>query len=153
MKKRIAAWVILVVMLVAAVPAAWAAAIGQVEDFGVEREGAVITVTPPEGYAEKGYYKLFWKNEETGEIKSEVFPADTRQRMLQVLHPCTSLKQTVLQMQVYIGIGLKVLRLLGTDVVVGLRQQHITLNAAAQGYLVILLRRYQNAGQQEYRSE
>ena len=77
MKKRIAAWVILVVMLVAAVPAAWAAAIGQVEDFGVEREGAVITVTPPEGYAEKGYYKLFWKNEETGEIKSEVFPADT----------------------------------------------------------------------------
>lgn len=77
MKKRIAAWVILVVMLVAAVPAAWAAAIGQVEDFSVEREGAVITVTPPEGYAEKGYYKLFWKNEETGEIRSEVFPVDT----------------------------------------------------------------------------
>ena len=45
--------------------------------YTVEREGNVITVTPPAGYAEKGYYKLFWKNEATGEIQSDVFPVDT----------------------------------------------------------------------------
>ena len=63
MKKRIVAWIILLAVLFSVVPA-WAAPIGQVEDFTVEQDGGVITVTPPEGYAEKGYYKLFWKNEE-----------------------------------------------------------------------------------------
>ena len=76
MKKRMIAWAVLLVMLLGVVPA-FAAPIGPVEEFGVEREGSVITVTPPAGYAEKGYYKLFWKNEETGEIRSEVFPVDT----------------------------------------------------------------------------
>ena len=77
MKKRIVTWMILAVMLVAAVPAALAVPAGQVEDYTVERTGSVITVTPPEGYAEKGFYKLFWKNETTGEILSDVFPVDT----------------------------------------------------------------------------
>ena len=76
MKKRIVAWIILLAVLFAAVPA-WAVTIAQVEDFTVERDGGVITVTPPEGFAEKGYYKLFWKDEATGEIQSDVFPADT----------------------------------------------------------------------------
>ena len=76
MKKRIIAWIILLAVLFSVVPA-WAAPIGPVENFTVEQDGGVITVTPPEGYAEKGYYKLFWKNETTGEIRSEVFPVDT----------------------------------------------------------------------------
>ena len=77
MKKRIITWIILAVMLVAVIPTAWAAPAGPVEEYTVEREGNVITVTPPAGYAEKGYYKLFWKNEATGEIQSDVFPVDT----------------------------------------------------------------------------
>ena len=76
MKKRIVAWIILLAVLFCVVPA-WAAPIGQVENFTVEQDGGVITVTPPEGYAEKGYYKFFWKNEATGEIRNEVFPVDT----------------------------------------------------------------------------
>ena len=76
MKKRIIAWIILLAVLFSVVPA-WAAPIGPVENFTVEQDGGVITVTPPESYAEKGYYKLFWKNEATGEILSEVFPVDT----------------------------------------------------------------------------
>ena len=76
MKKRIIAWIILAVMLVAVVPA-WAAPAGPVEEYTVERDGNTITVTPPAGYAEKGYYKLFWKNETTGEIQSDVFDVDT----------------------------------------------------------------------------
>ena len=76
MKKRIVAWIILLAVLFSVVPA-WAAPIGPVENFTVEQDGGVITVTPPEGYAEKGYYKLFWKNEATGEIQSEGFPVDT----------------------------------------------------------------------------
>ena len=76
MKKRIVAWIILLAVLFSVVPA-WAAPIGQVENFTVEQDGEVITVIPPEGYAEKGYYKLFWKNEATGEIRNEVFPVDT----------------------------------------------------------------------------
>ena len=76
MKKRIVAWIILLAVLFCVVPA-WAAPIGQVENFTVGQDGGVITVTPPEGYAEKGFYKFFWKNEATGEIKNEVFPVDT----------------------------------------------------------------------------
>ena len=77
MKRRLFAWIVLLVMLLAAVPAAYAAAAGPVEDFTVDKDESGITVTPPAGYAAKGFYKLFWKNEATGEIQNDVFPVDT----------------------------------------------------------------------------
>ena len=74
--KRIIALLILAALLLAAVPTALAAG-EQVEDFTVEMSDSGVTVTLPEGYAAKGYFKLFWKNEKTGDIQSAVFTADT----------------------------------------------------------------------------
>ena len=77
MKRRIITWLVLAMMILVAAPAALAGTDGRVEDFTVETVDSVITVIPPAGYAEKGYYKLFWKNSLTGDVKNAVFPVDT----------------------------------------------------------------------------
>ena len=77
MKKRIAALLILAVMLLAAAPALGIERNVQLEDFTVDAAENGVTVTLPAGYADSGFFKLFWKNGETGEIRSEVFPVDT----------------------------------------------------------------------------
>ena len=75
--KRIAALLVLAVMLLAAVPAAFADQNEQVEGFTAERTESGITVTLPAGYADKGYFKLFWKNEGSGDVRNAVIPVDT----------------------------------------------------------------------------
>ncbi len=77
MKKRVLALLVLAVMLCTALPAAAAGKYTQVEDFTAEAAEGVLTVKLPEGYADKGYFKLFWTNEATGETESAVFPVDT----------------------------------------------------------------------------
>ena len=77
MKKRVLALLVLAAMLCAALPAAAAGKFPPVENFTVETGEGTITVTPPEGYAKKGYYKLFWTNTATGAVDSAVFPVDT----------------------------------------------------------------------------
>lgn len=77
MLKRAAAWLLLAVMLLAAVPSACAEKNSMVEDFTVEQAESGVTVILPGGYSEKGFFKLFWKNGATGEVQSAVFPADT----------------------------------------------------------------------------
>ncbi|MBR3431176.1 MAG: hypothetical protein IKG87_13870 [Clostridia bacterium] len=77
MKKRLTAWIVLLVLLFSVLPVAYAAGSGPVEDFTVEKEEGGISVTLPEGYAASGFFKLFWKNETTGEIRNDVFPVDT----------------------------------------------------------------------------
>lgn len=77
MMKRTAAWLMVLVVLLAAVPAACAEKSSMVEDFTVEQADSGIIVNLPEGYSAKGFFKLFWKNGETGEVQSAVIPADT----------------------------------------------------------------------------
>ena len=77
MLKRAAAWLLLAVLLLAAVPSACAEKNSMVEDFTVEQAESGVTVILPGGYSEKGFFKLFWKNGATGEVQSAVLPADT----------------------------------------------------------------------------
>ena len=49
----------------------------RIEDFTVEKSGAFLTVTVPDGYPDKGFFKLFWKHQASGDVQSAVFPADT----------------------------------------------------------------------------
>ena len=77
MRKRMIVWLVLAVLFLAAVPAACAAQSGQVEDFTVEKTDSGYTVTLPAGYADSGFYKLFWKDTVSGSIQGDVFPADT----------------------------------------------------------------------------
>ena len=72
--KRAVVWLLLVSVLLSVMPAAFA---GRVEEFTVETSESGVTVILPAGHAEKGFYKLFWMDNNTGEIKSDVFPVDT----------------------------------------------------------------------------
>ena len=77
MKKRLCFLLILAAILGMILPAQGAAAKGRIEDFTVERTESGYTVILPENRAEQGYYKLFWIDRDTGEIRKEVFAADT----------------------------------------------------------------------------
>ena len=77
MKKRMIAWLILTAILLTVVSAACAASKERIEDFTAEQAESGITVTLPAGYAEKGFFKLFWKNMVSGEIRSAVIPVNT----------------------------------------------------------------------------
>ncbi len=77
MKKRFIALLLLASMLLAVLPVSAAELNTPVEDFTVERTDSGFTVILPDGYAEKGFFKLFWKNDLTGETLNAVFPADT----------------------------------------------------------------------------
>ena len=77
MKRRVVLWLMIAMMLLAAMPAACAAKSGRVEDIKVERTESGITVTIPAGYADQGFYKLFWMNGQTGEVQNAVFEVDT----------------------------------------------------------------------------
>ena len=77
MLKRVTALLLLAAMLLAVLPVSAAEQNIQVEDFTVEQADSAITVIPPENYAEKGFFKLFWKNNQTGETLNAVFPVDT----------------------------------------------------------------------------
>ena len=77
MKKRFIALMLLAAMLLAVLPASAAEKNTSVGDFKVERTDSGYTVILPDGYAEKGFFKLFWKNDLTGETLNAVFPVDT----------------------------------------------------------------------------
>ena len=77
MKKRLIALMILAATLLAALPVSAAELNTPVEDFTVEQTDSGFTVILPDGYAEKGFFKLFWKNDLTGETLNAVFPVDT----------------------------------------------------------------------------
>lgn len=77
MLKRVTALLLLAAMLLAVLPVSAAELNTQVEDFTVEQADSGITVILPDKYAEKGFFKLFWKNTQTGEILDAVFPVDT----------------------------------------------------------------------------
>ena len=77
MKKRLIALMLLAAMLLAVLPASAAEKNTSVGDFKVERTDSGYTVILPDGYAEKGFFKLFWKNDLTGETLNAVFPVDT----------------------------------------------------------------------------
>lgn len=68
---------ILAIAFIAAAPAAFAANNQQVESFTTDRTDSGVKVTLPAGYADKGYWKLFWKNDTTGDIQSDIFTVDT----------------------------------------------------------------------------
>ena len=77
MRKRLFFLLILAAIIGMILPAQGDTAKGRIEDFTVERTESGYTVILPEGYAEQGYYKLFWMDRDTGEIRKEVFTADT----------------------------------------------------------------------------
>jgi len=77
MKKRFIALMLLAAMLLAVLPASAAEQNTLIEDFTVEQTDSGYTVILPDGYAEKGFFKLFWKNALTGETLNAVFPVDT----------------------------------------------------------------------------
>lgn len=77
MLKRVTALLLLASMLLAVLPVSAAELNTPVEDFTVEQTDSGFTVILPDGYAEKGFFKLFWKNDLTGETLNAVFPADT----------------------------------------------------------------------------
>ena len=77
MKKRLIALMILAAMLLAALPVSAAELNTPVEDFTVEQTDSGFTVILPDGYAERGFFKLFWKNNLTDETLNAVFPVDT----------------------------------------------------------------------------
>ena len=77
MKKRFIALMLLAAMLLAVLPASAAEQNTLIEDYTVEQTDSGFTVILPEGYAEKGFFKLFWKNNQTGETLNAVFPVDT----------------------------------------------------------------------------
>ena len=68
---------ILAAILLIILPAHGNAGKGRIEDFTVEKTESGYTVVLPEEHAEQGYYKLFWMNRETGEIRKDVITADT----------------------------------------------------------------------------
>ena len=65
-RRMLAVLLILMFALTGTAPEAFAASSQQVEDYTVEKTDSGITVTLPAGYAEKGYWKLFWKDEASG---------------------------------------------------------------------------------------
>ena len=73
----ITAFLILAVVLTAAVPAAFAVKTQQVEDFTAEKTDSGVIISLPAGFADEGYWKLFWKNETTGDVQSDVFSVET----------------------------------------------------------------------------
>ena len=77
MKKHVITGLILAIILLTAVSVSFAAQAERIEEFTAEPGETGITVTLPAGYAEKGYFKLFWKDPASGEVQSTVFPADT----------------------------------------------------------------------------
>ena len=77
MLKRVTALLLLASMLLAVLPVSAAELNTPVEDFTVKQTDSGFTVILPDGYAEKGFFKLFWKNDLTGETLNAVFPADT----------------------------------------------------------------------------
>ena len=77
MKKRVITGLILAIILLTAVSVSFAAQAERIEEFTAEPGETGITVTLPAGYAEKGYFKLFWKDPASGEVQSTVFRADT----------------------------------------------------------------------------
>lgn len=84
--KRLLSFVLaltLAAALFAAAPQACAAASGRIEaiDAKVSEEG--ITVTLPDEYGGKGYFKLLWKNSETGEVGSAVIKADEKEYLIE----------------------------------------------------------------------
>lgn len=83
MKKCCTVCLVLAVMLAAFIPSAGAEKAQRVEPTAVEKSDAGITVTLPGGYAETGFFKLFWKNSLTGRIQSAVVPADTPEYRLE----------------------------------------------------------------------
>lgn len=77
-RRMLAVLLILMFALTAAAQAAFAANAQQVEDFTAEKtDSGAIIITPPAGYADKGFWKLFWKDESTGDVQSDVFDVDT----------------------------------------------------------------------------
>ena len=78
---------------------------------------------------------------EVGHAPALEVALEAGQRMLQVLQPGAGLKQAVLQLQVYVGVGQQVVVLRGTYLLVALRYQYVTLNAAAQCEFVVTLGR------------
>ena len=74
--RRTVCLILTVILAMTALPA-FAVKSGRVEDVKAERTESGITVTMPAGYADTGYYKLFWMNEETGEVQNAVFQVDT----------------------------------------------------------------------------
>ena len=76
-RRMLAVLLILMFALTGTTPEAFAASSQQVEDYTVEKTDSGITVTLPAGYAEKGYWKLFWKDEASGSVLSDVFAVDT----------------------------------------------------------------------------
>ena len=77
MRKRLFFLMILAAILLIILPAHGNAGKGRIEDFTVEKTESGYTVVLPEEHAEQGYYKLFWMNRETGEIRKDVITADT----------------------------------------------------------------------------
>ena len=69
--------IIALIPLVLLCTAAYAAPAQRIEDFTVEASESFLTVTVPDGYTGKGYFKLFWKQNASGDVQSAVFPADT----------------------------------------------------------------------------
>ena len=77
MRKRMVFLMVLAALLLTILPALGDTAKGRIEDFTVEKTECGYTVILPEEHARQGYYKLFWMDKDTGEIRKDVFTADT----------------------------------------------------------------------------
>ena len=81
MRKNLCFLLMLAVLITAAV-SAYAAGAQQIEDFESQKTEDGVVIRLPAGFAEKGFFKLFWRNEKTGEVQSEAFPADTAEYLI-----------------------------------------------------------------------
>ena len=81
MRKKVCFFLILAVLIVAAV-SAYAAGYEQIVDFESQRTEDGFVIRLPAGYAEKGFFKLFWRNEQSGEVQSEAVSADTTEYLI-----------------------------------------------------------------------
>lgn len=77
MRKRLFFLLVLATILLIILPAQGDTAKNRIEDFTVEKTDSGYTVILPEEHAEQGYYKLFWMDKNTDEIRKDVFSVDT----------------------------------------------------------------------------
>ena len=77
MRKQLFFLLVLSAIILIILPAQGDTVKGRIEDFTVEQTESGYTVILPKEHAEQGYYKLFWMDSDTGEIRKDVFAVDT----------------------------------------------------------------------------
>ena len=78
MRGRMMTWLLLAALLITVFPVSSLAAWEKLTNFRTSTTESVITVSLPDGYSDKGYYKLFWQEKQSDEIHSAVLSVETK---------------------------------------------------------------------------